>query len=65
VLLDDAVHHGEAEAEAVARLLGRVERLEDVRQRVGVDADARIPHRQVDEAAGPRPRPAGRELLPE
>src|SRR5688572_30894231 len=36
-LADDAVHRGEAEAGAPAPLLGRVERLEEVREDLGGD----------------------------
>ena len=50
-LRDDAVHRRQPEAGALARLLGREERLEDARARRVVDARAGVAHREHDPAA--------------
>ena len=52
VLLDDAEHRREAEAGALADVLGREERLEDVLARDVVDAGAVVDDREADVVTG-------------
>ena len=56
VLLHDAVGDRQPQARALADLLGRVERLEDARQRVGRNAVPGVAHRRDDPVAGRRDR---------
>ena len=51
-LADDAVHRREAEAGAFAELLGGEERLEQMRARLGRNADAVVDDAQAHEVAG-------------
>ena len=55
MLLHDAVRDGQAEAGAFADFLGRVERLENARQRVLGNADAGIANRRDNPVAGAAP----------
>ena len=59
-LLHDAVHRGQAEARALAVLLGREERFEDARRRLRVHAGAGIADRHLDVVA----RLSGRDGRP-
>ena len=49
----DALHEGQAEAGALAHLLGREERLEQMRLHVGGHADAVVANAQPDVLPGP------------
>ena len=51
-MLDEAIHHGHAEAAAHAELLGREERFEDPGERLRIHAGAVVGHRDPDIFAG-------------
>ncbi len=55
-LLHEAVHRRQSEAGTLTRILGREERLEDVRQHIGWNATPGVPHAQQREATGARGR---------
>ncbi len=51
-LLDEAMHHGEAEPRPFALRLGGEERLEDPIENLGADAGAGVAHAQKNVLAG-------------